>query len=105
MELEQLEEVVMQIIINSGEARSHCLNSLKLARQGKYDEAEALIVLAKERLSDAHAVQTGLIQSEIKGERIPASLIMIHAQDHLMNALTVRDLAVEMIEVLKMVKK
>jgi PTS system cellobiose-specific IIA component len=96
-----LEEVVMQIITNSGDARSRCLTAIRQARQGHLSEAESCLNAAKESLSQAHAVQTQLIQNEIKGHAMKPTLIMIHAQDHLMNALTVRDLAVEMIEIIK----
>ncbi|WP_380182097.1 PTS lactose/cellobiose transporter subunit IIA [Kalamiella sp. sgz302252] len=101
-EMEQTEEIIMQIIVNSGEARSLCLNALKLARQRQFEEAEELLFQAKERLSAAHSVQTTLIQDEIRGETVPISLIMIHAQDHLMNAQTVRDLVTEMIMITKL---
>ncbi len=100
--MEQTEEIIMQIIVNSGEARSLCLNALKLARQRQFEEAEELLFQAKERLSAAHSVQTTLIQDEIRGETVPISLIMIHAQDHLMNAQTVRDLVTEMIMITKL---
>lgn len=96
-----LEEVVMQIITNSGDARSRCLNAIRQARQGNFQDAESSLNIAKESLSQAHAVQTQLIQNEIRGNAMKPTLIMIHAQDHLMNALTVRDLAIEMIDILK----
>ncbi|WP_140920515.1 PTS lactose/cellobiose transporter subunit IIA [Limnobaculum xujianqingii] len=96
-----LENIVMQIIINSGEARSHCLNAIREARQKNYSKAEELLQTAKEALSRAHQIQTEMIQEEIRGNGQPVSMIMVHAQDHLMNALTVRDLATEMIEIVK----
>lgn len=104
MDQDKLEEVVIQIIINSGEARSHCLNAIKLARQGNYTESDVLIQTAKECLSKAHIAQTELIRNEEQGNASPPTMVMIHAQDHLMNALTIRDLATEMIEIQKMIK-
>jgi len=53
--------------------------------------------VAKEALSKAHTFQTNLIQNEAAGEVVKISLLVIHAQDHLMNAMTVLDLAQEMI--------
>ena len=35
-----------------------------------------------------HKTQTRLIQDEINGEKVDTSLLMIHAQDHLMTALS-----------------
>lgn len=42
-----------------------------------------------------------MIQDEINGESTAVSLLMVHAQDHLMNAQTVKDLAEEFIYLIK----
>ena len=47
------------------------------------------------------SMQTELIQAEIRGEKTPLNLLMVHAQDHLMCALVVIDLAQEFIDVYK----
>ncbi|MBW4081087.1 PTS lactose/cellobiose transporter subunit IIA [Paenibacillus sp. S150] len=95
------EQMIMQIIASSGEARSLSLKAVRTARGGAVTEALELIKSAKESLTKAHKVQTGLIQAEGRGEKTEITLLMIHAQDHLMNALTVRELAVELIEEIK----
>ena len=56
---------------------------------------------AKEKSIDAHDVQTQLITSEINGEKTETSLLMVHAQDHLMTSILARDLIEEMIGMLK----
>ena len=56
---------------------------------------------AKERSIDAHDVQTKLITGELNGEKTETSLLMVHAQDHLMTSLLARDLIEEMIGMLK----
>ncbi|HIX52315.1 MAG TPA: PTS lactose/cellobiose transporter subunit IIA, partial [Candidatus Lachnoclostridium stercoripullorum] len=38
---------------------------------------------------------------EINGKHVPLSLLMVHAQDHLMNAMTVMDLCKEIIAMKK----
>ncbi|MCX8958620.1 PTS lactose/cellobiose transporter subunit IIA [Erwinia psidii] len=91
----------MQIIVNSGEARSQSLNAINEARQKNYLKADELMKTAKEALSRAHQIQTEMIQEEIRGNEQRVSMIMVHAQDHLMNALTVRDLATEIIDIIK----
>ena len=45
-----------------------------------------------------HEFQTGILKAEASGEHLEMSLIMVHAQDHLMNSMTVRDLANEFIK-------
>lgn len=95
------ENLVIQIITNSGEARSHCLAAIREARQHNYPQADTLFQMAKEALSRAHQIQTEMIREEMQGNGHAVSMIVIHAQDHLMNALTVRDLAKEMIDILR----
>ena len=41
----------------------------------------------------------GVIQNEAGGEKTDMTLLMVHAQDHLMNAMTVKDLAAELVEI------
>lgn len=91
------EEEIMAIITFGGDARSSCLKAVKAAQQGKLEEADKLIENGKKNLTIAHNTQTKLIQAELRGESGKISLLMVHAQDHLMNAITVMDLATEMI--------
>ncbi|WP_026281344.1 PTS lactose/cellobiose transporter subunit IIA [Paenibacillus massiliensis] len=95
------EHAVMQLIASSGEARSLSLKAARTARKGQLAEAEELLRQAKDSLTQAHKVQTKLIQAEGRGEKTEVTLLLIHAQDHLMNALTVRELIVELIEEIK----
>lgn len=88
-----MENDIMNIIMNAGNAKAHCLTAIKAAIDNNFDKANALIKQAKEDLTEAHKTQTKLIQSEMAGNVQPITLLMVHAQDHLMNALTVKDLA------------
>lgn len=99
------EQIIMQIIANSGEARSKSLKASRAAREGEFEQAEDFLKQAKENLTAAHKVQTQLIQAEGRGEKTEISILMIHAQDHLMNSLTVRELVVEIVEETKARKK
>lgn len=94
----QMEMEIMDIIVNGGDARSSCLKAVRSARNGQLQEAEDLLRRAEENLTKAHNVQTSLIQAELRGEKNEISLLMVHAQDHLMNAITVKELAIELIE-------
>ncbi|MFC3389544.1 PTS lactose/cellobiose transporter subunit IIA [Salinicoccus sesuvii] len=91
----------MGIIIHGGNARSSAMNAMVEAKQGNFEVAESLIEEASNELNKAHRIQTDLIQAESRGEKTEVSLLMVHAQDHFMNAMTVRDLAIEIIELTK----
>jgi|GEM_PF-18315 len=95
------EQTVMQIIINGGDARASALKAIRAARQGDMEAVDNLMNNAKKALRKAHEIQTNLIQAEARGEKTEVTLLMVHAQDHLMNAMTVKDLAEALIEEIK----
>ena len=92
-----LETVIMELVVNAGNARSLAIEAVRMARQKDFQKADKLMEECKEALNAAHAVQTDLIRSEME-DGVPVSLLLVHAQDHVMNAMTVKDLAAEMIE-------
>ena len=91
--------IVMNLVVNSGEARSIAMEAIELARQGQFEEAAAKIAEARETINAAHNFQTELVQKEINNDAVPMSLLMCHGQDHLMTAMVVIDLAEKFIEV------
>jgi len=90
--------VVMGIIINGGNAKGLAFEAIQKAKAGDFDGAEKLIQESQEALQEAHATQTDLLTRTAQGESIEVNLYMVHAQDHLMNAITFRDIAKELIE-------
>ncbi len=95
----KLEEQIMQIILHSGNAKSYAVEAIQAAKENQQEEAKELINQANQELIEAHHVQTSLIQGEVRGEKIEISLLLIHAQDHLMNSITFKDLAIEFVDV------
>ena len=93
-----LEETVMGLIINAGMSRSLCFEALRQARAGQFAEADDLLRQAAEAANAAHAVQTRLIEADEGEGKIPVTLILVHAQDHLMTAMLARELAPALIE-------
>lgn len=91
--------IVMNLVVNSGEARSLAMEAIGLAEQGQFEEAAAKIAAARDTINAAHNFQTELVQKEINGDAVPMSLLMCHGQDHLMTAMVVIDLAEKFIEV------
>jgi len=95
---DDLEEVVMGLIINAGQARSLAYGALKQAKQGDFIEAKKIMEQSRMALSEAHRVQTQLIEHDEGEGKIKVSLVMVHAQDHLMTAMLLRELVGELIE-------
>lgn len=96
-----LEEQVMGIIINSGEARSCAYQALALAKKGEFEFADAKMEEARQAANAAHQVQTQLIEADMGEGKTTMTLIMVHAQDHLMTSMLARELIKELIELHK----
>ncbi|MGF1735616.1 PTS N,N'-diacetylchitobiose transporter subunit IIA [Photobacterium satsumensis] len=93
-----LEEQVMGIIINAGQSRSLSYEALRHAKQGNFAEAEGLMKEAQEFANQAHLVQTQLIEADEGEGKTKMTLIMVHAQDHLMTSMLAKELVAELIE-------
>lgn len=94
----KLEQEIFLIISSSGDAKSYAMEAISHAKQGDFESAQSAIESANEKLAQAHKQQTKLIQAEASGGGVEVSLLLIHAQDHLMNTITIRDLAIEFVD-------
>ncbi|MFE8700250.1 PTS lactose/cellobiose transporter subunit IIA [Cytobacillus sp. FJAT-54145] len=99
-----LEGIIFQIILHGGNGKSSAMEAIMAAKQGDFEGARAKIQEAAEALNEAHKFQTNLIQGEVRGEKTEVSLLMVHAQDHLMNAITIKDLANEFVDLYETIK-
>jgi cellobiose PTS system EIIA component len=93
-----IERLTMQLIMNGGAARSKAMEAIACAKSGKIPEARLKLQEAAKALALAHQGQAELIESEADGAKVTPSLLLIHAQDHLMNAITVKDMATEFVD-------
>jgi PTS system cellobiose-specific IIA component len=98
---DEYDEMIMSLVVQGGNARSLAMEAIGAAKAGKMDEAEQLMQQCEEALNEAHNAQTDMIQAEIRGETTEVKLLMVHAQDHLMDALVVKDMAREIIDLYK----
>ncbi len=99
------ELVVMEIICNAGEARSLCYEALRLSREKDFLAAEQRLASAKECLSKAHLIQTQLIEEDQGEGKVAMTLVMVHAQDHLMTTILAQELATEMVALHKQISQ
>lgn len=101
--MEQLEMQIMNIIINAGDCKNHAYMALNKVNEGKYEEADKEMQLANDALAKAHDSQTEMLQKEAAGEKIDFSILFVHAQDHLMTAISEKSLIEQIIELRKVV--
>ena len=96
-----MEEIIMNLILHSGEVRSYSMEAIQAAKRGNIEEAKELIKKADKEQVESHKVQTSLIQNEAAGNKAEVSLLLVHAQDHLMTSITEINLIKEMIDLRK----
>lgn len=97
--MDSITEIAFQIILNAGNGKSNAMEAIQEAKAGNFEEADRLIEEASAELGKAHGYQTKLLQEEAGGNGASVNVILVHSQDHLMTAMTVRDLAIEIIEI------
>ena len=98
--MDQQEQIVINLIVNAGSARSSAIEQFNMQKL-EISKSWRIFRNAKEAVNEAHHSQTEMIQAEIRGEKAPLSLLMVHAQDHLMTSLLCIDLAQEFVDVYK----
>lgn len=96
-------EELMGFVMLAGDARSSAMEGIKIAKEHDFEKAEALLDNANKAMLDAHHAHAKLLSRDAQGE-LPLCLLLIHAEDQLMAASTVIDLASEIIELHKAIQ-
>jgi PTS system cellobiose-specific IIA component len=106
---EKQAEQSMQLILHSGDGRSTIIEGIRqMTKDGDVEKAREAIKKGSEEIGKAHNLQTEMMTAEMNGTPYEKSILLIHAQDHFMTALAVRDMAslmVDMFEALQKAKK
>ncbi|MHA1626303.1 MAG: PTS lactose/cellobiose transporter subunit IIA [Candidatus Asgardarchaeia archaeon] len=100
-----LEEALFSIISHAGNARAKAYEALDLIAESKYDEARSKIEEAHDEITEAHRAHADLIRKEASGERIPASMLLMHSLDILMAAISESDLVERLISIFEAKEK
>lgn len=95
----------LELVAYSGDARADYLFAIKLAGEGKFEEAEERIKQGNETLTSAHIAQTELLHAEAQGKYSDVTMIMVHGQDHLMTTVLLKDLIKTIVDLERKVRK
>ncbi|MBY4797503.1 PTS lactose/cellobiose transporter subunit IIA [Collinsella sp. AGMB00827] len=99
-EKEELQLICFEIISYVGMAKSCFINAVRQAHAGDFDAADAAIAEGDEAYGKGHDAHMRLLQADAAGEREPvAPLILLHAEDQMASAETVRIMATELMVV------
>lgn len=101
MNSKDMEMTTIEIVAYSGDARTKYIQALNAASNKDYDKAKALILEGNELIAEAHKVQTKMLQMEASGEKVDVGFLTVHAQDHLMTVVLLRDIVNNFIELYK----
>lgn len=96
--LEAVELAAFQLISLSGDAIDCYFEALRHHKTGNIPEREACMAKGEEQMHKAHKIQTDFISEEASGNCPPYSLVMVHAQDYMMNTIIIKKLVEEMME-------
>lgn len=102
---EKMEQACFSIISTVGIAKSLFIESITCARNKEYDKAYELIKEGEKVFASGHDTHLDLIKEEASGNNLNLSLLLVHAEDQLMNADTFKILALEFIELYKKVEQ
>lgn len=95
------EEMVMALLINAGQARSDAMEAIHCSKDKQWEVADKLMQSAENACREAHKIQTALISQDEGCGKVHVNLILVHAQDHLMNAMLCLDFSKEIISLRK----
>jgi PTS system cellobiose-specific IIA component len=96
--MKEIEKACFQIISAVGTARSNFIEALKATKEGRIDEAKELIKEGVESYFEGHSIHFDLVKKEASGQNIVVSLLLVHAEDLMMSAETLRIVLVELID-------
>lgn len=103
---EKLVEQSMELILCAGNGKSMVIDAIRnLLDDGDVEKAKTQISEAGKEIGKAHEIQTSLLQAEMGGEVYEKPILLIHAQDHFMNALTIRDMGSLMVNMFERFEK
>ncbi|WP_409293779.1 PTS lactose/cellobiose transporter subunit IIA [Peribacillus sp. SCS-26] len=95
------EQINFMLILHSGNARGKIIGALREYRTGNLEGSERLMNEAEGDLRSAHEIHFKLVQREASGNKVDFALLLMHAEDHLMSTLTMKELVKEFLEIFK----
>ena len=99
-------EQSMQLSLHSGTGPSMVSEAVRqLLKDGDVAAAKEKIAEDGKEIGEAHNIQTAMMTAECDGQPVEKSILLIHAQDHFMTALAVRDMAQLMVEMYEKLQK
>lgn len=102
MTIEEINEISCQIIAFAGDGKSYALEAIDNAERGDIDGAYEALKKCDKSILKAHEIHTSLLVKEAQDPGcIQATMMLIHASNHLSNAEVSRDLVEHFVNIYK----
>lgn len=99
------ELMALDLILHAGNAKSLAMTALYESREGNMDLVQEKMDEANKEMLIAHKSQTNMVFAEANGKDIKMNILLSHALDHMAMAMTVCELAEEIIQVRKRLRE
>ena len=96
-----LEEMSLEIITNVGTARSMYVEAVEAAKAGNFEEAHNLVAEGEKIFVNGHHAHADLVNAKIGVEELQYMFLVMHAEDQLMSAETLKIVCDELIDLLE----
>ena len=96
-----LEEMALEIITNVGTARSMYVEAVETAKAGNFEEAHNLVAEGEKIFVNGHHAHADLVNAKIGVEELQYMFLVMHAEDQLMSAETLKIVCDELIDMLE----
>lgn len=101
---DELQELSCVLIACAGDAYGHFNTAINLASEGSFDAAEGELKAGRVSVAEGHKSQLALLRDEAVGTTCPIGILEVHAQDHLMNAMSFENTARQIIALYRRVE-
>lgn len=103
--MEGLEQICFGIISAVGMAKSSYVEAMRAAAKGDYELSEQKMKEGDEFYAKGHEIHMDLISKEAGGEKTEVGIILIHSEDQMMAAETIRLMAEENIKMSRRIQE
>lgn len=88
------EATCFEILAHVGSAKSSYIEAIEAARTGDFEEADQLLTAGDEAYHQGHELHFQMLQKDVSGEqKATFSLILLHTEDQMASAETLRVVA------------
>lgn len=99
------ELICFEMIASFGSASAMFMEAIQYAKAGQYQEAQEAIEEGEKAFIEGHSAHAGLIQAFANNEKIEVTLLLMHAEDQMMNVEMLKIVALELMDVYQVLQK